>query len=63
MPDIHKQTPMQMAENLRREHETRAVYKASVEAYAAIKKSDISACLFWNEVLKILNTGIETQIH
>jgi len=52
-----------MAENLRREHETRAVYKASVEAYAAIKKSDISACLFWNEVLKILNTGIETQLH
>jgi len=54
---------MQVADSLRQKHEARAVFQASIEAYAAIKKRDLSACLFWNEVLKILDTEIEAQIH
>jgi len=56
MPDIDKQTPMQMAANLHQKYDARAIFQASIEAYVAIEKKDIYACLFWNEVLKILDT-------
>lgn len=48
-------TPKQTADDLLRRHGNLATLKASVKAYDAVLKKDVSDCLFWNQVLKILN--------
>lgn len=50
---------MQMAVYLRNNYDSDAILQAYLKIYEALEKKDISSCLFWNEVLKILDAKNE----
>lgn len=47
-------TPMQMAKKLRCLYQSKAINHAAVEAYEAVENNDIQDCLYWRQVMKIL---------
>jgi len=61
MSDYDALDPKQAAERLRSQYESSAIFQAYCEAYKAIEENNISRCLFWREVIKILETDFSTD--
>lgn len=55
MLNISNKDPKQMAEFLKAKDGRQAPVRAAVEAKNAILKADMSACLYWNQVIKIID--------
>ncbi len=62
MFDISELDPKIAADKLRSEYKAGALFQASCQAYEAIEKNDISKCLFWREVLKILDAKYAEEV-
>lgn len=47
-------TPMQMANKLRCLYQSKAINQAAAEAHEAVENNDIQDCLYWRQVMRIL---------
>ncbi len=62
MIDCNELTPKQTAVNLRLKYNSHAVFIVCLEAHKAVNERDLSGCLYWNEVLKILDAENDYKI-